>query len=219
MASITLSAKETDMLVAVMSEMGEIPNTIDFEHVAKRVDVKYARNARQSFKKLFEKLKAQAGPSPDGEVSSTPPKAPSPTKRAVSRKKVGANHTPIKAVPKRRGKNPVAKKNVKEEDVNSDGVLDEQAFTDEDGKSPNHISSPTAEKTTGKDAGVTQAMEPCKVVQKSDEDARMSTDDEQLDAYQLDADEQLQADEYGMALQAYREWCGLNEYNNFMDDV
>ncbi|KAB8301201.1 hypothetical protein EYC80_003092 [Monilinia laxa] len=219
MASITLSAKETDMLVAVMSEMGEIPNTIDFDHVAKRVDVKYARNARQSFKKLFEKLKAQAGPPPDGEASSTPPKAPSPTKRSAPKKKVGANKTPIKATPKRRGKNAAAKKEVKIEDVDSDGMSDEQVFTDEDGKSPNHVSFPTAEKTTGNETGVTQAMEPCNGVQKSDEDARISTDDEQLDAYQLDADEQLQADEYGMTLQAYREWRDPNEYNNFMDDV
>ncbi|KAG4026866.1 hypothetical protein MFRU_035g00180 [Monilinia fructicola] len=132
MAPITLSAKETDMLVAVMSEMGEIPNTIDFELVAKRVDVKFAKNARQSFKKLFEKLKAQAGPSPDGEASSSPSKTASPTKKATPKKKVGASNAPIKATPKRRGKNAAAKKEVNQEDVDDDEMSDGQVFTNDD---------------------------------------------------------------------------------------
>ncbi|KAF7872488.1 hypothetical protein EAF04_003409 [Stromatinia cepivora] len=132
MTALTLTAKETEMLVAVMSEMGEIPNTINFERVATRVEVKYARNARSSFKKLFDKLKAQAGPAPDGENGSTPPKTPSPTKKASPKKKVGPNNTPIKATPKSRGKKAAAKKEVKEEVFDSDEHLEEPVWDNED---------------------------------------------------------------------------------------
>ncbi|CAD6453411.1 c0e850ee-66e3-4320-9770-10fb800de788 [Sclerotinia trifoliorum] len=132
MTALTLTAKETEMLVAVMSEMGEIPNTINFERVASRVEVKYARNARSSFKKLFDKLKSQAGPAPDGENDSTPPKTPSPTKKASPKKKVGPNNTPVKATPKSRGKKAGAKKEVKEEVFDSDEQLEEPILDDED---------------------------------------------------------------------------------------
>ncbi|KAI9647211.1 hypothetical protein NHQ30_003594 [Ciborinia camelliae] len=212
MTALTLTAKETEMLVAVMSEMGEIPNTINFEQVAKRVEVKYAKNARQSFKKLFEKLKAQAGPAPGGGDGTTPPKTPSPTKRASPKKKVGANNTPIKATPKPRGKKTAAKKEVKEEYLDSDEMLEDPVLDEEDGKSPEHISPLTTEKT-GKNTGVSHSTGSSESVQISDEDARMSVDEaeELMSAVEEDAvddhvdpEEQILADEAGLTIPAYR---------------
>ncbi|QSZ33717.1 hypothetical protein DSL72_005288 [Monilinia vaccinii-corymbosi] len=230
MTSITLTAKETDMLVAVMTEMEKIPSSINFENVAKRVDVKYGKNARQSFKKLFEKLKAQAGPSPSDGDGTAPPKTPSPTKRASPKKKVGPTNAPIKATPNLRGKKAVVKKQVKEEDVDSDEILEMPVLDDENGKSQNKISSVAAEKTTGKHVGVSHTMEPSESLQNSDEDTGTSivdfvsatgslAVDAKLDADQLDANDQLLADDYGMSLPAYREWRDLNDYSNFMDEV
>ncbi|ESZ90076.1 hypothetical protein SBOR_9540 [Sclerotinia borealis F-4128] len=196
MSALTLTAKETEMLVAVMSEMGEIPNTIDFERVASRVDVKYGKNARQSFKKLFEKLKAQAGPSPDGGDGTRPPKTPSPTKRASPKKKVGANNTPIKATPRPRGKKATVKKEAKEEYVDSDEALEDPVLVDEDGKSPKHISPLTAEKTV-ENTGVGLSTGLSESIQTSDEDIKMSVVEvgEDVVDEQVELDEQLQADE------------------------
>ncbi|RDL34000.1 uncharacterized protein BP5553_08368 [Venustampulla echinocandica] len=57
---IGLTPKETQMLSAVVSLMGDVPN-VSFDEVARLCGHKYARNARTSCKKLFEKLKANAG--------------------------------------------------------------------------------------------------------------------------------------------------------------
>ncbi|THV50091.1 hypothetical protein BGAL_0165g00100 [Botrytis galanthina] len=221
MTTLTLSAKETEMLVAVMSEMGEIPSNINFDRVAARVNVKFARNARQSFKKLFEKLKDQAGPSPDEDDAATPPKTPSPTKKTSPKKKVGPKNAPIKAAPKPRGKKGAVKKEVKEEEVDSGDELAEPVFDDEDGKSPEHVPSLKAE-SPGKNAVVGPSTGSPESLQISDEVARMSVveAEETLSTFieespvdeQVDPDEQLLAAQSNMSVDAYRHWKSLNNY-------
>ncbi|TGO22946.1 hypothetical protein BPAE_0149g00090 [Botrytis paeoniae] len=221
MTTLTLSTKETEMLVAVMSEMGEIPNNINFDRVASRVKVKFAKNARQSFKKLFEKLKDQAGPSPDDEDDATPPKTPSPTKKTSPKKKVGPKNAPIKATPKPRGKKGAVKKEVKEEEVDSGDELAEPVLDDEDGKSPEHIPSLKAE-SLGKNSVVGSSTGSSESLQISDEVAKMSVveaeetfstfiEESPVDE-QVDLDEQLLASQADMSVDAYRHWKALNNY-------
>ncbi|KAF7916536.1 hypothetical protein BELL_0130g00070 [Botrytis elliptica] len=221
MTTLTLSAKETEMLVAVMSEMGEIPSNINFDRVAARVKVKFAKNARQSFKKLFEKLKDQAGPSPDDEDGATPPKTPSPTKKTSPKKKVGPKNAPIKAAPKSRGKKGTVKKEVKEEEVDSGDELAEPVLDDEDGKSPENIPSLKA-KSLGKNSVVCSSTGSSESLQISDEVAKMSVveaeetfstsiEESPVDE-QVDLDEQLLAAQSNMSVGAYRHWKALNDY-------
>ncbi|TEY58840.1 hypothetical protein BOTCAL_0198g00070 [Botryotinia calthae] len=217
MTTLTLTAKETEMLVAVMSEMGEIPSTINFERVAARVNVKFAKNARQSFKHLFEKFKKQAGPSPDDGYGAVPP---TPTKKNSPKKKVGPKNGPIKATPKPRGKKAAVKKEVKEE-VDSGDELAEPALDDEDGKSPEHIPLLNA-KSIGKDAVVTPSTGSSESLQISDDVARMSVigakepsptfiGEHPVDE-QVDLDEELLAAHSDMSVDAYRHWKALNDY-------
>ncbi|KAF5874250.1 uncharacterized protein Bfra_004257 [Botrytis fragariae] len=221
MATLTLSAKETEMLVAVMSEMGEIPSNINFDRVAARVNFKFARNARQSFKKLFEKLKDQARPSPEDDDGATPPKIPSPTKKTSPKKKVGPKNGPIKATPKPRGKKAAVKNEVKEEEVDSGDELAEPVLDDEDGKSPEHIPSLKAE-SLGKNAIVGPSTGSPESLQISDEVAKMSVveaeetfptfiEESPVDE-QVGLDEQLLAAQADMSVDAYRHWKALNNY-------
>ncbi|KAF7900654.1 uncharacterized protein EAF01_007956 [Botrytis porri] len=221
MATLTLSAKETEILVAFMSEMGEIPSNINFDKVAGRVGVKFGKNARQSFKKLFEKLKDQAGPPPDTEDGDTPPKTPSPTKKTSPKKKVGPKNAPIKATPKPRGKKAAVKKEVKEEVVDSDDELAERVLDDEDGKSPEHIPSLRAE-SLGKNSLVGSSTGSSESLQISNKVARISvieaeetistfTEESPVDE-QADLDEQLLAAQSEMSVDAYRHWKALNNY-------
>ncbi|KAM0313599.1 hypothetical protein ACHAO8_005403 [Botrytis cinerea] len=218
MATLTLTAKETEMLVAVMSEMGEIPSTINFERVAARVNVKFARNARQSFKNLFEKLKKQAGPSPDDGYGAVPP---TPVKRSSPKKKVGPKNGPIKANPKPRGKKTAVKKEVKEEEVDSGDELAEPVLDDEDGKLPEHVPSLNA-KILGKNAVVTPSTGCSESLQISDVVARMSVIEakepsptligERTVDNQVDLDEEILAAQSNMSVDAYRHWKALNDY-------
>ncbi|TGO62536.1 hypothetical protein BCON_0019g00720 [Botryotinia convoluta] len=217
MTTLTMTAKETEMLVAVMSEMGEIPSNINFDRVAARVNVKFARNARQSFKKLFEKLKDQAGPSPDDEDGATPSKTPSPTKKTSPKKKVGPKNAPIKATAKPRGK----KGAVKKEEVDSGDELAEPVLNDEDGKSPEHIPSLKAE-SLGKNSVVGPSTGSPESLQISDEVAKMSVveAEETFSTFieegpvdeQADLDEQLLAAQSDISVDAYRHWKALNDY-------
>ncbi|KAG9241103.1 hypothetical protein BJ878DRAFT_483257 [Calycina marina] len=67
---ITLTQKETELLSAIVGLMCDVPD-IDYNVLAERVGVKYARNVRTSAKKLFDKIKETAPSAPSDEGSST----------------------------------------------------------------------------------------------------------------------------------------------------
>ncbi|KAG4428783.1 hypothetical protein IFR05_015732 [Cadophora sp. M221] len=52
----SLTQGETKMLAVVCALMGDVPQ-VDFETVAKHCGIKYGKNARQSCKRLFDKIK------------------------------------------------------------------------------------------------------------------------------------------------------------------
>ncbi|KAH8657155.1 hypothetical protein BGZ60DRAFT_567572 [Tricladium varicosporioides] len=65
-AGVNLSTAEIRMLVAIVVEMGELPD-INYTTIGERVGIKLARNARTSAKKVFTKIIEAQATADDGE--------------------------------------------------------------------------------------------------------------------------------------------------------
>lgn len=90
-----------------------------------------------------------------------------------------------------------------------------------DGKSSDRSFSSLTTKEAGNDTDrISPSTGSSESVQTPDEYGNISfAGENEVDDESVAPDEQLLADEYGMTIQAYREWRGLNTYDNFLDDM
>ncbi|KAF4629560.1 hypothetical protein G7Y89_g8585 [Cudoniella acicularis] len=229
-SGIALTTKETDMLCAVVSLMGDVPD-VSFEEVAKVTGQKYAKNARQACKKLFEKIKSRVPGAPasaegEGEASgdaeqepeepTTPKKKPAkktaaPKKAPAAKKEkaVGARAAPKKANAGMAKNAAASKKGAKKEDSEEEAVREEEVEDAED--------APAA----GEDDGNGKSQS--KPVVSSPQpfvSTFFGTTATFPAGYQFPKDtteaERFQAHKFEMTVEAYRSWKVQNGYD---DDV
>ncbi|KAH8593732.1 hypothetical protein B0O99DRAFT_688565 [Bisporella sp. PMI_857] len=229
-SSTALTPKETQMLATIFSLMGDAPQ-IDYDKLAERLGIKYARNARTSCKKLLQKIKghsgtgaAVGGDSDNGEGDTGGP-SKKPTKAV--KKAVGKNAAPKKAANSRPPKakyngKKKAKTALKKEEPEDENLLALDNGDDENnyGKSLTPNQPPTTsikepmveipatqssvEGIDGKADSTTSPHSPAHGIDGKAESI-VSFYDEAISNYTSD-DERKEAEERGISLEEWRAW-------------
>ncbi|RFU33422.1 hypothetical protein B7463_g2929, partial [Scytalidium lignicola] len=203
--AIALSQKESELLAAVISEMNGVPD-VDFEIIAQKVGIKYARNARQAFKRVWDKLKGGDNAGEGTDYGDTPtkvtPKKSTPRKAA---QKIAKPVTPHKA-PKSESKTPrKRKRQVKKED--SDEVDEEKNYDNLDVKEEEEESSDDEDDEIDENMAIKE--EDRTMVAVKEEFEHTGVKDESDDG------EEFEAATRDMTIEELRAWKAQNNYDSF----
>lgn len=174
---------------------------VDFEVIAQKVGIKYAKNARQSFKRVWEKLKnggSDSGPSTPGK---TTPRKTTQGKVATPRKNTKvAPKTPRKKTKKVKKEEDTdeeeedydkldVKKEEREEDSGEDTDNEEEQLSDENGQEEHLV--------------------------LKDEDPSLIPVKNELSDPESDNGEEFEAATRDMTVEELRAWKAQNNYDSF----
>ncbi|KAH8820582.1 hypothetical protein F5884DRAFT_826944 [Xylogone sp. PMI_703] len=198
--AISLSQKESELLGVVIAEMNGVPD-VDFEVVAQKVGIKYARNARSSFKRIWDKLKGGETGTDDNDKKTTPKKStPKKASTRVTKPTAGkGNKTPSKSPGKK-------KRQVKKEE--SDEGDDEINYDKLDVKDEEDEESSTSEED--------DFNEDTKMKEEDDTDSTIKEESGEVDIKdESDDGEEFEAATRDMTVEELRLWKAQNNYDTF----